>query len=1381
MTVLSYREVRRPYPGLRPFEPFEMEIFRGRDAQVRRLLEILSVPLSSADEGAGDLEKRRFLAVIGPSGCGKSSLVRAGLLPAIAAGLLGTGSDWRILIMQPRAHPIHELTVKLTEDHVFGPELGATDHVGLIQTELARGRRGLIDVFQLAARRVKEPQRLNLLVLVDQFEELFTQAKSAEESSDFVNLLLAASAEPGVNIHVVLTMRTDFLGHCVRFLDLPDAVNRGMFLTPRLNRDEMREAIAGPAASFGGSVDDQLVGELINGVGGDSDELPIMQHALARVWEHAQKSRNSTALVAQDLADVGGLDRALSAHADAVYQSLLPKLQPITKKLFQFLTERTSPEAGNRDVRRAREFKEIAVALGCETSMLVPIVEAFAEEGVNFLTHGSALDDGSMIEISHEALIRKWDRLKGWVAEEAARAAGYRRWKERALGRSARLTTSELFQAISWRNGDGGDPPSAKWALRYGNARDFEKTIAYIKSSERKSALIKLAVAAAAVLVVMGLGYVRLQGQQKLRADEQRKYADEQRKHAEKDLLAMQREQETRTLLQQSEQRRLQAEIASNLKASENARKLAEARLELSKKSAEERLKLVRAETDAKTAQALTRKAITAQLMSESQLALASDPERAQLLAIEAYRRDPSVESESLLRAVRLRYASLLQTLRGHTGRVRRAVFSPNGNTLLTVGGDGTVKLWDSRTGRSLPPPAGGYGNRISDVAYNADGTLFLAVGGDRRVRVCEVATGRPIGPLSNPGYVYRAVFSPKGRFVAAACEKNVLIWDLDNPKVPLTLSGHKVNVLDLAYSPDGKKIATSSSDRTVRLWDANDGTPNPPASIAPSDISRRVVFNNDGTRLLTVNNDKTAQIWNTATGAQVGESLTGHTGTINQAAFSPDGKAIVTGAADGTARVWDAVTGKKRRIPVDNGNRSSVLDFSLRGDGKVIIIASADGTAQLFAGGSDPIATFDAHHGPVSSVAFSPDGNTVVTAHDDAARLWDTNAGRAQMTLPGHESSDVQGAAFTSDGKHIVTASDDQTTQVWDVAANSFRTGYKPDSDDALVAILSPDGTTMLSFVDKKNARLLDAMTGHLIAPLALPAEFTGWAFSRDGKRFIIAMERKAQVFEATSGKVVSTLEAQEELGAVDLSPDGKLVVTGCKDGAACLWNANRGRQVHALETASPGRLAGIVPDARGERRTFVAAAFSPEGDLVATLNSEGKVRLWDTRSGQIVAPPIFHKNARQIVFSTDGNAILTMAGDRRARLWNVHTGTLSTTFLGQSEIAAAAFSRNGLLATAEKGAIRLWEPATSRLLALLQADQGSVQSISFSPDGRLLLSFGDDGPARVWDVSAGRKSMDEVIADIQHRVARDLTADEWEELHLETPTSEKTKSSSQ
>lgn len=502
LAMFELLPVERPYPGLRPFEAHEGEIFFGRERHTDRLLDIL--------------QRERFLAVIGPSGGGKSSLVRAGLLPALAGGRLGTGSHWRLALLRPGAQPLLALAQALTSPYALGAELSvpsatrpgdappaqltaatadaATADAALIAAELRRGPDGLDRLLaQAQARRLAASESLptlNLLVLADQFEELFTYRGAAvdpDEAGCFVDLLLRAcrsndgprpeAAAGGIRVVVALTMRTDFLGHCIAFADLPEAINRAQYLTPRLRPEELRAAIVGPARLFGGEVAADFANETVASADRRADELPLLQHALARWWADAACTDPDRPLIdARCTQQAGTVHEALDLHAERLYAGMMPAQQRACEALFRAIT---AGRDGGDAVRRPQRLADIAAWSGTGEGSLIEVVDLLAAPEVCFLHHGPLLNPGSVIDLSHEALMRQWDRLAGWVASELRRGQGWQRWRaradEHADGQGNLLSGAELARALDWWNpgsDDGSGPwePTATWIRRYANA-----------------------------------------------------------------------------------------------------------------------------------------------------------------------------------------------------------------------------------------------------------------------------------------------------------------------------------------------------------------------------------------------------------------------------------------------------------------------------------------------------------------------------------------------------------------------------------------------------------------------------------------------------------------------------------------------------------------------------------------------------------------------------------------------------------------------------------------------------------------------------------------------------------------------------------------------
>lgn len=503
--MFEVQAINRPYPGLRPFEPWESSIFFGRESHTDLLLEIL--------------DREHVLVVTGPSGSGKSSLIRAGLVPALPLGTIGRGVGWRVAMMKPGDRPVRRLAQALLEPEAFGvellqrPEPGGENNEPLrslahVQAELTRGPRSLVDL--VADVRAHSTNRdFDLLLLVDQFEEIFTYEKAGErdvnEADQFVNLLLQAAADKAAGIYVVMTMRTDFLGQCTRFLELPNVINHAGFLTPRLSRDELAKAVSGPARVFGGDLDADLTGELVNAGHDDPDQLPVLQHALARMWDLRTAAGDvHPRLTLQDLHAVGGIDAALSRHADEVLDGLSRadasgQVLLYVQWLFRCISERRSAEAGGQLVRRPTMLRSISDSSGIAWELFVPILQSFAQPQVSFLTYPGqpgAPEQGeeTVVDISHEALLRQWGQLKTWVAAEVKAAERYRELQRRtSLQGGSLLTGPDLSFASEWfraglgflgPEGSGNwSIPTMGWASRYPGEASYEDVVRYYRNS----------------------------------------------------------------------------------------------------------------------------------------------------------------------------------------------------------------------------------------------------------------------------------------------------------------------------------------------------------------------------------------------------------------------------------------------------------------------------------------------------------------------------------------------------------------------------------------------------------------------------------------------------------------------------------------------------------------------------------------------------------------------------------------------------------------------------------------------------------------------------------------------------------------------------------
>lgn len=1219
-------DVEPPYIGLDAFRASQQANFFGRDRLTAAII--------------SRLEEQRLLAVLGPSGSGKSSLVMAGILPALAGGALPGSEEWVYL---PRIVPGSDIFQSLLRAVCSG-ESRSPEWLAAQAEEAGRDPKKV-------ARLLRELHGDRTVVfLIDQFEEAFTLCLDVDKTHAYLETLLTLINDPEGQTYILLTMRTDFEEHVARYPAFQAAFEKSSFHLTPLSAREVREVIEKPAERINLKFEAGIVDALIADILGEQAALPLLQFSLLKLWEKRKRNRISW----DAYRAVGGGRRALEISADAFYNSLIVEDQQALKQIFlKLVVPGEGLEVTGKRIRRTELYtKSVA------SDRIDRVLESLVAERLIRLTPAVNPED-EQLEIAHEALIRNWPALVGWI-EEARVDLRQRRsltnaseeWQK--LGQDPNALWSGL-QLLRSRDYEDLSPLEQKFLEaslareKAEEARELEQARRLAQEQEKRAEAEKLraeeaAEAAgrlrrravyllAALVVAVILSLVALTSMNQARIANnvaQTAAADSKNAAGTSAILAATNEQLAGTALaDRNAAVEALTTVTAALSTSEANRQLAEAAATKVNTALETAAAaLIEAETERQNAKTQENLALARQFAAYSQNVLESDLSLSLLLALESLNRADTVEGRSaLLAGLQKNLDFRIDRLNPEQNNInlphRVLVFHPDGQQIVAGRDDGVLELWNLDGTKSERQPPFSHEIRVLGVDFNGDAEdPWLASGGpDGRVYLWQLNTDEFTSLVDEPrSFVYEVAFSPDGNYLAASrLNGTIIIFDVRQPGFPLvtTIQGNPGEYFtSLAWSPDGRYIASGNNIARLRIWRVDPDNPDPNDQVTniitlnpQEDHFQSLAWVRDD---LLISGHATGRIvlWDPLKGNS--EFLDAHKDRVYAIGVSRDGRFMITGASDYTAILWDLEILEKRQ------------SYSYR---DWVLSAGFSGTENIF--------------------AISVSGNLSVYQIVNEQKFGDPLVSPAER---------VEAMTLTADGRVLYVDKSSPGLRVWDALTGepygetvpgSFNTfSIAPDSN----VLWTGNQTGQIESWDLQTGEKLDSQIQAGDGPL------DSLAISRDesllaGSRCIEESQEEVSLCELSTttvwavpgGALVASYTFQGRVTALAFSPDNTSLAAGLNNGF-----------VNLQSLGASGQRLEFLPK-NSDRITSLA--FSPDGLTLASGDLAGQFVLWDVPSGQPIGEPLARLGGQLtgLAFTADGTQLVTGNNSGELYAWEV------------------------------------------------------------------------------------------------------------------------------
>jgi WD40 repeat protein len=1162
-----------PYKGLNYFDEVDADLFVGREALTNKLIEhVLALVTNSS----------RFLAVVGASGSGKSSLVRAGLVSALRWNK--QSADWQIYIFTPSAHPLESLAGSLT----YGNETATATLID----GLSRDPRNL----NLFIKRQMQPHNhSHSLLVVDQFEELFTLCHSEEERVAFINNLLTVAYDVNAQTTIVITLRADFYAHCAVYPELREALAQHQEYIGTMNQEELRRAIEEPARRERWELEPGLVDLLLHDVGNEPGALPLLSHALLETWQR----RRGRMMTLSGYASSGGVRGAIAETAETVFTDQFTREQQmIARRIFLRLTE-ISDENSTADTRRRATFNEL-ILKSEDAATTRSVLKALADARLIMTSEDSA-------EVAHEALIREWPTLRSWLEDNRESLRLHRQLTD----------SSQEWSSANW------EPDLLYRGVRLAQAREWAREHPDdMNALEHKFLDASIDQTDQEIREREALRQRELEAAQKLAETEQRR-ADEQTRSAKQlrvrnrvitsiGVVAVVLAIFATVFSQKSNANAFVA--AQNAQAASSAQSTAQANAEAAQKS----------KTEVEIQQRISQ---ARELAMSADNNLNVEPERSILLALESLKAtkvDNLVLPESadaLHRAIAI--SRIQKTFPAHDGIIWAMAYSPNGKLLATGGVDKTVRLWDTSIFENKLT-LNAHNSDVDSIAFNPDGTQIATSSDDHTVKLWDVATGNLLFTLKgHTDWVMRVVYSPDGKQLATiSADKTIRFWDVVTGESLKSWNDLQDPGFQLTYSPDGKGLLYVDAGQ-LHDRDVNNGTEI--LTIKSDSGISLFAVSADGTHLAVL--DDFIRVLDSTNG-QLLYNIAPPANQVEYMAFSPDGSRLAIAGRDRKVTILDATIGVMLFQLI--GHDQFIFRFAFSPDGKHLASADQNGTIKFWSLEPSLEVLTIPLEGP-GNFALSPDGIHLVSISSNSLKLFDLRDEKTifQSKLP---DDDLTAIAINPDGTEIATGGTDQKLRLWNLADGNIRgeitvtdpkilaIAYRLDGKSLAVAGLNGI-ITIYDHESKQAIRNWDAGMGQI----------SSLAFNSDGSRLGAGTldTNDAKIFDTNTGKEILTLSGHTNNPvSIAFNKDGTRIVTSGRDSTARLWDALSGKLLLTLS---------------GHTSTVTSAHFSPDGQLIVTSSPDGTIRVWDAVNGKKIITINIDGATANAIFTPDGNHLIT------------------------------------------------------------------------------------------------------------------------------------------